>query len=128
MSRFATMALAAALSVIAVPAFADTNGSAVALEEHGDSKKFPMPAAEFRQHTQARLEKARARMEAHISKKQLPEDKAAAARAHFNEAAAKMNEKVEAVCADGTVTKEEALEVRALAKQLFHHHKEAPPA
>ena len=127
MSRIATFAVAVALSVIAVPAFAQTN-DAIALHQGGDKdKKSPTPAAEFRAHVQARQEKMRAKLEEHIAAKKLPEAKANEIRAKFNAAVAKVNEKVEEVCADGTVTKEEAHAVRALAKSLRpRHHKENP--
>jgi hypothetical protein len=127
MSRVSTLALAAALSLLAVPAFAASNHQdGVAVKHECKHKKFPMPAAEFRQHVAARQEKARIRMEGHLAKKQLPKDKADEVRARFATAAALVFQKVDAVCTDGTVTKEEAKEVRALAKSLHFHHKDHP--
>lgn len=123
MSRIAMFALAAALTVAASPAFAgEGHGRA---EHHAEAdKKFPMPAADFQQHVAARQEKARARMEEHIAKEKLAEDKANEVRARFAAGVAKINEKVTAVCADGTVTLDEAKEVRAIAKAVHpHHHK-----
>jgi ElaB/YqjD/DUF883 family membrane-anchored ribosome-binding protein len=125
MSRFATLALAAALSTFAVPALAATVREPVAgvHEAKGkNEKKFPMAAEEFKKHFAHRTEKARARMEEHISKGNLSKEKAEEVRAKFNAAVTKVSEKVDAVCADGTVTKEEAHEVKALAKSLMPHH------
>ena len=127
MSRFFTFALAAALTTLAVPAFAAPPRAPVAgvHEAKGKGeKKFPMAADEFRKHFNHRTEKARARMESHIAKANVSKEKAEEIRAKFNAAVAKISEKVEAVCADGTVTKEEAHEVKALAKSLMPHHGE----
>ena len=125
MSRIATFALAAALTVAASPAFAgEGHGRA---EHHAEAdKKFPMPAAEYQQHVAARQEKARARMEEHIAKEKLAEDKANEIRARFAAGIVKINEKVAAVCADGTVTLEEAKEVRAVVKAVHPHHGHKP--
>jgi len=84
--------------------------------------KFPMTAAEFREHVSRHLEKARARMEERIA--QLPADQAEARRAHFKAAVAQITAKVDEVCGDGTVTKEEAEAVHELSRSLLHHHKD----
>ena len=100
--------LAAALATfVAIPAFADSNA------------KFPMPAAEFKQKVDTRMAKARQRMEAHASK--LTADQAKELRAKFDAGAAKVNEEVARATADGTVTAEEAKNVRA-AKKAMHPH------
>ena len=125
MFRIATFVLAAALSAFAVPALAEPAHPAESARKEGAEKKFPMPAAEFRAHVATRQEKARARMEEHAAR--LPKDQADEARARFAAALTEINAKVDAVCADGTVTKEEAHEVKALTKSLLHHHhKEVP--
>src|SRR5438105_13374151 len=120
MPRILTLALAAALSAVAIPAFALPAQTTPTERKEGADKKFPMPAADFRAHVAKREAKARAKMEEHIAK--LPKEKADEVRAKFASAVAKIKEKVDAVCADGTVTKEEAHEVNALAKSLWHHH------
>jgi predicted secreted protein len=124
MSRFATLALAAVLSTFAVPAFAAVHAPVVAVrhEGNGEKKAFPIAADEFRAHFAQRTEKMRARMEEHLAKNNVAQDKADEIRARFNAGVAKISEKVEAVCADGTVTKEEAHEVREVAKQVMPHH------
>ncbi len=80
-----------------------------------------MAAAEFRDHVTKRLEKARAHVEEFIVSKQIPREKADEIRAHFDAAVAQIGSKVDEVCADGTVTKEEAEAVHELVRSLLHH-------
>lgn len=94
-------------------------------KEKDDEKKFPMKADEFRKLVAERVGKARERMEKHISKKNVPEDKAKVLRARFEVGVAVLNRKVDQVTSDGTVTKEEAKEVRELVhKMVQEHHNE----
>jgi hypothetical protein len=99
--RSKILALGLALgTLVAVPAFAD------------DAKaQFPMPAATFKQHVDARLAKARTHMEERASK--LSAEEAKQVRAKFDQHVAQVNSEVAKVTADGTVTKEEARSVRA---------------
>jgi hypothetical protein len=99
-SKFFAVGLALVTLVAAVPAFADNA-----------SPTFPIPAATFQQHVDARMAKAREHMEAHAAK--LPADQATALRAKFDASVAAMNAEVAKAVADGTVTKEEAQAVRA---------------
>lgn len=92
-------------------------GTAAAKGRGGHGKNFPMPAAEFKTHTEARLAKAKEHLEAHISKKQLPAEKAKELREKLAAVTVKVNAQVEKATADGTVTKEEAKEVRAILKE-----------
>ncbi len=85
-----------------IPAFAD---------ESGAKPSFPMPAATFKQHVDARQAKARAHMEERASK--LSAEEAKALRAKFDQRLAQVNAEVAKAIADGTVTKEEAHAVRA---------------
>ncbi len=119
-----TLALAFA-SLIAVPAFAAPGappaGAHRADGAGGDkAKHFPMPAAEFKQKVDARTAKGRARMEERAAK--LSAEEAKALRARFEAGVAKVNAEVAKAIADGTVTKEEALAVRAARP---HHGKHA---
>jgi hypothetical protein len=101
--RSKIIAIGLALStLVAVPAFADDTKA---------GPTFPIPAATFKQHVDARQAKARAHMEERASK--LPANEAQALRAKFNETTAKVNAEVAKATADGTVTKEEAQAVRA---------------
>lgn len=102
-------AVVVALScLVAVPAFADGNG--------GGKPSFPMPAATFQQHVQARQAKAREHMERRAAT--LSADQAKELRAKFDANQAKVNAEVAKAVADGTVTKEEAQAVRAASP---HH-------
>lgn len=132
MFRKLTVALALALSAIALPAMAKpAQHRAPVAEEaakagHKDAK-FPMPAAEFRKHIDARIAKVKARVEKHIEKNKVPEDKAREIREKLAQGIAKVNAEVDKVTADGSVTKEEAKQVHAVAKALHPkgHHKTA---
>jgi len=114
------LALVAGLS--ALPSTAHARPPAPAGVHDEAEPKFPMSAAEFRDRVSRRVEQARQKMEEHITEKQLPADKADEHRARFQAAIAQINAKVDEVCADGTVTKEEAEAVHELAKSLWHHH------
>jgi hypothetical protein len=116
---FPALALAAGLCALPVAAYARPSAPAGLHDEA--EPKFPMTAAEFRDRVGRRIEQARAKMEEHITEKQLPADKADEHRARFRAAIAQLTAKVDEVCADGTVTKEEAEAVHALAKSLLHH-------
>lgn len=98
-------------TAFAVPAFAEGNGN---------GKHFPMPAAEFKAKVDARMTKARARMEEKA--KSLPADQAKELRTRFEAGVAKVNAEVAKAVADGTVTKEEAKAVRQASP---HHGKHA---
>ncbi len=101
MTALVTLSLATAL---AVPAFADGNHP---------KASFPMAAAEFNQHVEARLAKRQAKLENRIKEKNVAADKANAMRAKFNERAAKTRAAAADAEKDGTVTADEAKAVRA---------------
>lgn len=90
-------------------AFADEGGK-------GPKLTFPVPAATFKQHVDARQAKARAHMEERASK--LSANEATELRAKFNANLAKVNAEVAKAVADGTVTQDEAKAVRAASP---HH-------
>jgi hypothetical protein len=99
-------------TLVAVPAFAQGTGG------KGEHMAFPVPAATFKQHVDARIAKARERMEEHASK--LPADQAKELRAKFEASVAAQNAEVAKAIADGTVTKEEAKAVRAAGPRGGH--------
>ena len=107
-SKFLAIGLALVTLVAAAPAFAG---------EHGNVS-FPIPAATFKQHVDARIVKAREHMEARASK--LPADQAKELRAKFETSVNAMNVEVAKAVADGTVTKEEAQAVRAAGPRGGH--------
>ena len=96
-------------TLIAVPAFAQ--GGAPRGDKQGERISFPIPAATFQQHVDARIAKARTHMEERASK--LPADQAKELRAKFEASVAAQKAEVAKAVADGTVTKEEAKAVRA---------------
>jgi hypothetical protein len=118
------LGLGAILSALPLAAHAQPPARAPAGVTDDREPKFPMTAADYRERMSRHIEKARARMEEHITARQLPQDKADEIRARFRGAVAKINAKVNEVCADGTVTKEEADAVHELSRSLLHHHHE----
>jgi hypothetical protein len=122
--KIRSFALAASLAaVLAVPSFAT-----IASAHEGGEKKFPIAAAEFKAHVDARLAKARARMDAHIAKDKIPADKANEIRARFDAGVVKVQAEVAKATADGVVTKDEAKAVREASRAMHpeHHHGGAP--
>jgi hypothetical protein len=102
------LALALALTTaVTIPAMARENPN-----------DFPMPAAVFQKHVDARLERAKARLEAYIAESQVPEPQANELRQRFDAVAQDVEAEVQKVCADGKVTLQEAREVRRMARQL----------
>jgi hypothetical protein len=98
--------------IIAVGLVLGTLVAGTAFADEGKGRpSFPIPAAQFKQHVDARQAKARQHMEERASK--LAATEAQALRASFDAAAAKVNAEVAKAIADGTVTKEEAKAVRA---------------
>ena len=95
------------VSLVSATAFAAGEGQT---REHAS---FPMPAAQFKTKIDARMAKARTHMEERVSK--LPADEARVERAKFDQKVRDVNAEVAKAIADGTVTKEEARAVRAVA-------------
>ncbi len=106
-----------AVAAVAVPALA-----------HGEHHRasFPMPAAEYQQKVDKRVDHARERMEKRIAEQKLNADQAKEVRARFDAVVAQVNAEVAKAVADGTVTADEAKAVREVAKGLggggHHHH------
>lgn len=120
----ATVALASVLAVVPALAAPPNAGDDVAQASKAKGrkeKKFPMAAADFKQKIEQRLTKARAHMEQRAAK--LPADKAKELRAGFEAGAAKVNAEVTKVTSDGTVTKDEAAQVRVTMKEVRGAHR-----
>lgn len=119
MRRINTIAAAVALALVAAsPSLAGVAEPSSFVGE-GD-KKFPIAAAEFRKHVGAKVDQARARLEKYIVTKELTKEQADALRARCAAALVKLDKRVDEVCADGIVTREEADSVHVLAKALLH--------
>ncbi len=100
-------------TLVAVPAFAQEGAGG-----KGEHMAFPVPAATFEQHVDARIVKARAHMEERASK--LNADQAKELRAKFEAGVVAQNAEVAKAIADGTVTKDEAKAVRAAGPRGGH--------
>jgi hypothetical protein len=124
-SFFRPLAVALCLAFAAAPtvAFAgEASAPAGAKDEAGHKKQkrvaFPIPADKFQAHLEKRIEKARGRMEGHMKEKNLPEADRAARRKAFDTSANEVRAAAKRAVQDGTVTKDEAKEVRKLGKGM----------
>lgn len=109
---FACFAFAAPLTAFADETPRESDG------QHREAKAFPMEAAKFKVLVDARVAKVRERVVARMSKRDVPADKQKEILVRFDSGAVKVKDLATEVGKDGTVTKEEAKSVRALAKQL----------
>ena len=125
------------LSVVPAAAFADspTNAGDASTHVRQDKKgkeAFPMAASTFKTKVENRIEKARERISERMAKKNVPADKQKVVLTKYDAGSAKVMLEVDKVGADGTVTKEEAQQVRTLARELRGHggkgHKHDTPA
>jgi hypothetical protein len=112
--------------ILAVLALTLTTAIALPAMARENPRDFPMPAATFEQHVEARLQRARMRMESDIAARNLTDVQANEVRAHFNAVVANVEGEVQKAVADGTVTLEEATAVRAVARQLHMHRGRRP--
>jgi hypothetical protein len=116
--------LAAALVLaVAVPAtaFANTNGkpgdgSAERVRGGDHAKNFPMKAADFKAHAEKRFAKQKDKLEGILAKKNVPEAKRAQIRKDVEAGMATVRAAIDKAAADGTVTADEAKQVRTVAK------------
>jgi hypothetical protein len=118
---FALSLASVSSSVLAAPP-ARANAAHHKAKGDKDDKKFPMKAEEFKKLVAERVGKARERLEKHIGQKNMDEDKAKVLRARFDLGVAVLNRKVDKVCEDDTVTKEDAKEVRELVHKMVQEH------
>jgi hypothetical protein len=89
--------------------------------EEAKRPNFPMPSSEFQTRMAVHVEKARTRLEARIAKNKVDAEEAKVLRARFENAIAKTKLASAKATADGTVTREEAKEVRAVARAGRRH-------
>ncbi|NUO51729.1 MAG: hypothetical protein HOV80_22995 [Polyangiaceae bacterium] len=86
-------------------------------KDKGDhAKNFPMKADVFKKHVDARLAKARGKLAAALEKRKVSEEERNAALKRFDDGAVKVRAAADRAGKDGTVTLEEAKDVRAVAK------------
>ena len=117
------VALCLAFAVAPAAAFAGSESApagAKVKDEAGKKKRvnFPIPAEQFTKHLEKRIEKARGRMESRMKEKNLPEADRAARRKAFDTSANEVRAAAKRAVQDGTVTKDEAKEVRKLGKGM----------
>jgi hypothetical protein len=132
-SMIRTIALVAAVS--ALPATALAAGPEAAqrpgqsAEEHGsprggkgkgerEAHQFPMKGGDFITMVDARIQKVRAKVQEKLAKHPLPDATKKQILADVDAGAAKVKAAAQKAAADGTVTKDEAKEVRDLAHQV----------
>lgn len=110
-------AVALAFALVAAPVAAHAEGKDRSAEVK-KQRKFPMPAESFNKLIEKRLTKAREHLVSRLDKHNAPEAMKAQAKKDFDAGAAAVRALSAKVQADGTVTQEEAKQVRDLAKDL----------
>ena len=106
---------ALALSAAPVTAFAGTKDQA---GETKRAKHFPMTAESFNKHIEKRITHMRERLTQMLADRKVPEAKQVQIKKDFEDGATAIRAAATRAGADGTVTKEEAKDVRKLAKDL----------
>jgi uncharacterized protein YigA (DUF484 family) len=114
---------ALAFALVAAPVAAHAEGKDRSAEVKKE-RKFPMPAASFNKMIEKRLTKAREHLVQALDKRNAPAATKAQATKDFDAGAAAVRALAAKVQADGTVTKEEAKQVRGLAKDLKQQARE----
>lgn len=118
---------ATALADTTAPAQADGKGQARHRKEHGkrgEHLQFPVQAQTFKEHVEKRIQHARAHLERAAEKRNVPEAQRLQLRKDLDDAASQIRAAAQRAGADGTVTREEAKQVRELSKDLKHKARE----
>jgi tellurite resistance protein len=117
LARSVAVALALAIGVAPLAASAQEKGKQ---EQAGKrrEKHFPMKADEFKKHVEKRITRSIEKLDKVLAKRNVPAAKRAEIKKDAEAAAVLVRAAAARVAADGSVTKEEAKEVRALAKDL----------
>jgi hypothetical protein len=102
---------------LATAAASPPAASAVA-QDAQSTASFPMKGEDFVARVNERLAQAEAQLEAKLAKSKASESDKAEVRRRFKSGVAKVRSAAQAAAADGTVTREEAKQVRALAREL----------
>ncbi|MFO0550604.1 MAG: hypothetical protein U0271_19575 [Polyangiaceae bacterium] len=103
-------------------ALADSAGGTTVAEQR--EAKFPMEGATFKQRVEARFQHFKSRVERALERRNVPEDKQKEIMKDVEAAHARVTAAAENAAKDGTVTKEEAKDVRAVAKSAKAELKE----
>ena len=113
--RPVTVALVLAISAAPLTAFA---GDKAPVTETKKDKRFPMAAESFNKLIEKRIAHMRERLTQMLAAHKVPEAKQAQIKKDFEDGATAIRAAATKAGADGTVTKEEAKDVRSLAKDL----------
>lgn len=119
--RPAAVALAFALAAAPVAAHAEGKDRSAEVKKE---RKFPMPAESFNKMIEKRITKAREHLVRALDKHNVPEATKAQAKKDFDDGAAAVRALSAKVRADGTVTEDEAKQVRGLAKEMKQKSRE----
>ena len=111
------VAVALAFALVAAPAAAHAGAKDKSAEVKKE-RKFPMPAESFNKLVEKRITKAREHLIKALDRHNVPEATKAQATKDFDAGAASVRALSAKVQADGTVTQDEAKQVRDLAKDL----------
>lgn len=90
----------------------------------GERPQLPMDAKKFQELVEKRIAKAREHLEGAMDRHSVPEPIRAQVRKEFEAGAAAIREAAKSAGADGTVTKDEAKEVRELSRDLKQQARE----
>jgi hypothetical protein len=113
--RPVAVSLVLALSAAPLTAFA---GDKAPVAETKKEKRFPMTAESFNKHIEKRISHMRERLTQMLAAHKVPEATQAQIKKDFEDGAAAVRAAATRAGADGTVTMEEAKDVRGLAKDL----------
>jgi hypothetical protein len=116
--RPVAVAVALAFALCAAPVTAFAGDRAPAAETKKDQRRFPMKAESFNKLIEKRIAHMREHLSRTLAARKVPEAKQAQIKKDFEDGAASVRAAAARASADGTVTKEEAKEVRGLARDL----------
>lgn len=112
-----TVAMAFALALTAAPIAANAEGRHAGAESKKEHN-FPMTAEAFNKALEQRITRTRDRLTKAMNEHKVPAAKQAEIKKDFETGAAAIRVLAQRVQKDGTVTKEEAKEVRVMSKEL----------
>lgn len=126
LARIASALIAASIAVLPLTAMAEQNPvEAKPLDAKGhkgssqrDKPAFPMKADEFRKMVEKRIEQIKTHVERSMSKHSIPAPARTEVNKNVDAAVKEIHAAVDKAAADGVVTRDEAKQVKDVAKQL----------
>ncbi|MBI4701815.1 MAG: hypothetical protein HY744_11770 [Deltaproteobacteria bacterium] len=127
-----SFAIVLALGIVPAAAWAQPAPDGSAQPAPGDrapdgrskARRFPMDGKLFLERVETRLAKAQARLEQALERRKVPPKMKQEIEADFAKGAAAIRKAAQHAAADGTVTREEAREVRELVREIRHKARE----